>query len=446
MPRVSGGDETMATTEGMIVNEINSVNIPSATVEIPERHQGPEGSDAQANTCAEASGAVENVHGDDVTANSPGEGFCETTAEQREGATVSGRILQTTDEEGRANAESTDYEPGSNNSLQVVPKATDNSSLSLPRGETTASPPTVGRVKPLVNPSPGARQPHVTPHTVASGLSNKSSEMKDPKLGEMTPAHRLEAVGNKDEHATSLGLRPTTHTNQVVPTHQFNRRGIYGSGGSDNSQYVLGEVRNGCNLTPAEEYNCFRIRNRVSANYKGPIHVVEEIHVSCAYCGCPVDTVTRVQAGGLSYHPQCIACKLCGTNSLTEAYFQITDKSAVCSECGARGLAGQVFCEEAMERGRYARAFRQKINGLIERYDLRDHRRTPHARREDGVIPPTLVLNTNREYGKNSNTRRSQLIQRQLYYSQNDNNIICLLESPSPQRSPGRSQRLPSLR
>ncbi|RHW74033.1 hypothetical protein DPX39_020014700 [Trypanosoma brucei equiperdum] len=200
--------------------------------------------------------------------------------------------------------------------------------------------------------------------------------------------------------------------------------------------HVIQRVRNPLNLTPAEEYSVFRARNGVSLNYTGPIHVVEEIHVGCAYCGCPVDAVTRVEAGKLHFHPQCIRCKLCGANSISDAYFQVTNNSVICSECSVRGLSENVAKEEAADDTMFTSNFRHKFERAIRRFDVNSERRPRLNVNAEGIIPPTLTLNIDHERGSSTNSKRLALIHRQQYYSQNDNNIICLSPPESPSISP----------
>ncbi|ESL11155.1 hypothetical protein TRSC58_01104 [Trypanosoma rangeli SC58] len=192
-------------------------------------------------------------------------------------------------------------------------------------------------------------------------------------------------------------------------------------------------------MTPGEEYMMFRERNRVSSNYTGPVFVVEDIHVMCAECGAPVDPVTRVPAGKLFFHPQCISCKLCGRVSIADAYFQATSNGAVCSECASKGLAKWVLREGAAARGIVPGAVIGSLGEAVKLYDLKHKMEPTNHSTLAGAVPPTLVVGGATD--RRSQTQKAfSLVQRQQYYTQNDNNIICL-----PPASPKEGSRASSM-
>ncbi|KAG8345411.1 hypothetical protein ERJ75_000380900 [Trypanosoma vivax] len=179
-------------------------------------------------------------------------------------------------------------------------------------------------------------------------------------------------------------------------------------------------------LTPREEYERYRLINRISPNYHGPVYMVEDIYVTCAHCGSPVDAVTRVPAGKLFFHPHCVHCKLCGSRNITGVFFQATHSTAVCAECAARGYVRNAIREVAMEYGMVVGAVRGPLNRAIQQHAAKARLGTGKSVINDKYIPPSLGLNPNHEYGNSSSKRRQSLVQRQQYYSQNDSNIICI--------------------
>ncbi|ORC87213.1 uncharacterized protein TM35_000231840 [Trypanosoma theileri] len=192
-------------------------------------------------------------------------------------------------------------------------------------------------------------------------------------------------------------------------------------------------------MTTREEYMAFRTRNGVSPNYTGPVHVVENVYVACAACSAPVDPVTRVPAGRLFFHPQCIRCKLCGKSSLTEAYFPAMYNAAICSECAVRGLGPCVSREAAVARGIIPGAVCGNLATAIRRHDRQRSVQPINQSTLEGVVPPTLSIPPlhNR---RNSTHGTMALIRRQQYYTQNDNNILCLPPAASTSDSVERSR------
>ncbi|RNF02163.1 hypothetical protein TraAM80_06551 [Trypanosoma rangeli] len=222
-------------------------------------------------------------------------------------------------------------------------------------------------------------------------------------------------------------------------------RKYYSSGNSAPRGIVAG-------MTPGEEYMMFRARNGVSSNYKGPVFAVEDIHVMCAGCGAPVDPITRVPAGKLFFHPQCISCKLCGHVNIADAYFQATSNGAVCSECASKGLAKWVLREGAAARGIVPGAVTGSLGEAVKLYDLKHKLHPTNHSTVAGAVPPTLVVGCTTD--RRSQTQKAfSLIQRQQYYTQNDNNIICLppaspkgrSRTSSMSRRQGRREDMPKL-
>ncbi|KEG07586.1 hypothetical protein DQ04_09351020 [Trypanosoma grayi] len=194
---------------------------------------------------------------------------------------------------------------------------------------------------------------------------------------------------------------------------------------------TLTPLYNANNMTTKEESMAFRLRNGVSPNYMGPVHVVENINVACAQCGAPVDPIARVPAGKLFFHPQCIRCKLCGRNDIVDAYFQVMSDSAICSECAVKGLARCVPREAAAARGIVVGALSGSIDNAIKQHDRRHKLQPINQSTVEGAIPPSLALSPihNRT---NSTSRSMELIQRQQYYTQNDNNVMGMPPPVSP--------------
>ncbi|RNF19713.1 uncharacterized protein Tco025E_04028 [Trypanosoma conorhini] len=192
-------------------------------------------------------------------------------------------------------------------------------------------------------------------------------------------------------------------------------------------------------MTPTEEYMTFRARNGVSHNYRGPVFVVEDIHVMCAECGAPVDPVTRVPAGKLFFHPQCISCKLCRRIDIADAYFQAASNGAICSECASKGFARWVPREAAAARGIVPGAVVGKIDEAVKLYDLKNKLRPSNHSTVAGAVPPTLVVRSVSD-PRSQTSKACALVQRQQYYTQNDNNIICM-----PPASPKRRSRTSSV-
>ncbi|KAH9588979.1 hypothetical protein LSM04_008385 [Trypanosoma melophagium] len=225
-------------------------------------------------------------------------------------------------------------------------------------------------------------------------------------------------VSEESEAAPVRKSRSSVRSEPLLRTNSNMKRRVIPSG-------TLTPLYNANNMTTREEFMAFRIRNGVSPNYRGPVHVVENIYVSCAECGAPVDPVTRVPAGKLFFHPQCIRCKLCGKSSLTEAYFQAMYNAAICWECASRGLAPCVPREAAAARGIITGAVYGPVANAIRRHDRERQIQPINQSTLEGVVAPTLSVPPlhNR---RNSTRGTMALIRRQQYYTQNDNNILCL--------------------
>ncbi|KAF8297925.1 hypothetical protein TcYC6_0077140 [Trypanosoma cruzi] len=267
---------------------------------------------------------------------------------------------------------------------------------------------------------------HPTPHSRKGGSTTKEGDAESLSTATETRFQMSKTL----PPLTALSLLEKGIGSEFRARDASNRSFKMGSYDSStgNRFYSAGNYapfRTVNSMTPNEEYMAFRARNGVSSYYKGPIFAVEDLYVMCAECGAPVDPVTRVPAGKLFFHPQCISCKLCGRTDIADAYFRAMGNGAICSECASRGFAWCVPREAAAARGIIPGAVVGKIDEAVRLYDLKRNLQPINHPTLPGAIPPTLVLGRLFVH-RGQSTRKYSLIQRQQYYTQNDNNIICL--------------------
>ncbi|CCW63670.1 unnamed protein product [Phytomonas sp. EM1] len=224
--------------------------------------------------------------------------------------------------------------------------------------------------------------------------------------------------------------------------------------GRNGLRYAIGPVFNAENLSTREEHARFRHRNRVSANYLGPLYVSEDIHVACHACGGPVDPISRVPVGPFFFHLHCVRCVLCARTGVTEP-FQAVQGEPVCGACLAKGFAPCVGKEKGRrgERELSGKLKRRKAGGSRggnrKGSGLERESAYPGATRPTTAAAPSRVgeealpvLNRAMMQGatapslsigplhnrRNTSRRSFMLMQRQQYYTQSDLNLIAAKE------------------
>ncbi|GET92022.1 hypothetical protein, conserved [Leishmania tarentolae] len=206
-----------------------------------------------------------------------------------------------------------------------------------------------------------------------------------------------------------------------------------GSGLTVNAQYK----------TIPEEYAEYRHRNKVNANYRGPLYVVEDVYVPCSSCGGPVDPVSRVPVGSLFFHQGCLRCCLCGCRAgITGLYVEV-NRQAVCGECAGRGYMHAVPREKMESRCMAYGAGRGDNSAAADAHDRRTAKRQQRrmlrlpltsgdrcSTLNKAIVPGALlpsISTTGVHNHRNTSARSFALMERQQYYTQNDNNMMMML-------------------
>lgn len=265
-----------------------------------------------------------------------------------------------------------------------------------------------------------------------------------------------QSSSKKTAGAPSVAVRQRRSGREVVENAKKQADDLSGGG------FVASRSLNGRCMTVGEEHAAFRLRNNVSQNYRGPIYVVEDVHVPCHACGGPVDPVRRVPVGSLFFHESCVKCYLCGRRSGVAGLYLQVDRQAVCACCMESNYDSCVVHDEVESRNMVFGAIKGRPYDAIDSHDRaileKEGRRralaavprsttsgqmsTPSWKATtiqatlllpscnninkptvEGAVPPSLSVQPlhNR---RNTSQRSFELIQRQQYYTQNDNNMI----------------------